>query len=649
MQATLRPDSRNVGPVLDITLPSKAPPDVTFLKFRPPSATIAVIRTDGLTRLRVKESAMRAVRILPFACLAAACASAACAQYGLYGSPETLSTPQQQAMQPYAVAQQQAMQPYAVAQQQAMQPYAVAQQQAMQPYAVVQQQAVQPYAATSGYPSTNMPVAQPAPMYYPPQPQQPQYRPYPAQPAATTAYQPYQVGSQYRYPMAYARPQLRTASVEQPAAPTMAPAMAAAPAAPVPVAPAMPVAPAVVPTPQGASVMNQMLAEQGYGNCYGNCDYGGGVYRGAVNGYEQAACAPQAPGPVCDGYSGAGTCCPWYASASALVLNRSAARRIWTSYVDGSPEIQLTNNQVGMAWQWGGELRCGHRFCNCGTIYALEGVFWSTASMTGSETTSIASGGYPSTYVSTPLNTDNVFFYGPFGPQASAFFDHADSHTVARRDELYNVEINLLHDQLAWAADSPWDIGWSVGLRYFRFQESLTVSTTNSDVTIPPPYSIHLGPGDAYFKDNATNNMIGVQVGFDAAYNIGNGIRMFISPKVGIFDNILDSTFDAKARLNSQGANYVDGEVLFSGYSDFPAHGTTNGVAFLTQIDVGADWQFTRNWSLRAGYRLVAISGIGLADDQYPQFLCDTPDMGNPQHMSSLLLHGGFAGLTYNF
>ena len=59
-------------------------------------------------------------------------------------------------------------------------------------------------------------------------------------------------------------------------------------------------------------------------------------------------------------------------------------------------------------------------------------------------------------------------------------------------------------------------------------------------------------------------------------------------------------------------------QVNVPGYPDFPAHGTTTGIAFLTQIDVGADWQFTRNWSARAGYRVVAITGMGLADDQFP-------------------------------
>ncbi|GAG26898.1 unnamed protein product, partial [marine sediment metagenome] len=130
-------------------------------------------------------------------------------------------------------------------------------------------------------------------------------------------------------------------------------------------------------------------------------------------------------------------------------------------------------------------------------------------------------------------------------------------------------------------------------------------------------------------------------------YNVINNVRLFITPKIGIYDNFIDSTFQARARYGS-GA-YVDGTVDVTGYPNFPANGSSNGVAFLTQIDIGADWQFSRNWSARAGYRVVALTGVGLADEQFPQYMCDTPEMANPQHYSSLVLHGMFLGATYNF
>ena len=60
----------------------------------------------------------------------------------------------------------------------------------------------------------------------------------------------------------------------------------------------------------------------------------------------------------------------------------------------------------------------------------------------------------------------------------------------------------------------------------------------------------------------------------------------------------ISSTAHSTPKPDAGTANYVDGCVGVYGYPDFPAHGTTIGIAFLTQIDVGADWQFTRNWRL---------------------------------------------------
>ncbi len=373
-------------------------------------------------------------------------------------------------------------------------------------------------------------------------------------------------------------------------------------------------------------MMNQVLADQPSNGCYGA---DGGPYRGAVNQFQQSACGT---GSNSCGLDACGQCnyCPWYASAQALIMGRSDARRFWTSNEPPPDEvIQLSNSQVPLEWKWGGEIRFGRRFCCCCVPYAVEAVYWTTDPFTGSQTTVNPT---PGGYVNTPLNLNELYFNGT---SAEAWFNGAQSHTVTRRDEFHNVEVNLIREQMAWACDSPWDIGWSVGVRYFRFQERLTFESLAFD-----------GVSDAYFSDQITNDLVGAQFGFDAAYNVGGGLRAFITPKVGIYDNFINSNFDAKAQTG--GGAYVDGTGPYPG-TPFPVHGSSTSISFLTQIDVGADWQFTRNWSARVGYRVVAITGMGLADDQYPQYMCDTPEIANVQHVSCLVLHGAFVGATYNF
>jgi hypothetical protein len=424
---------------------------------------------------------------------------------------------------------------------------------------------------------------------------------------------------------------MRVASKPQPApAPQVIPTPPGSPITATPYAATPQPAPAYVPAPQPANVTNQMLVEQN--NCVpNNCN---GVYRGDLNCFEQAACSPDGNG--CGDVCFDDCFCPWYSSVTAMVVGRSGGRRIWTSYDTRNEADQISNTSFPMSWRWGGEIKLGRRFCCYGTPYALEGSFWSSDPFNDTQVTSLYSSTTP-LYVSTPLDTRNVFYtIDGVDRSATSIFDNARAHTVLRHSEFYDAEINFVREQLAWAADSPWDIGWSVGVRYFRFQDQLSVNSLSFG-----------GDYEAYFKDVATNNLVGAQFGFDAAYNVWNSFRVFITPKVGIYDNIVDSSFTSQAR--AVGGNYVNGNSGVAGYPDFPVHSSVNGIACLMQIDVGADWQITRNWSLRGGYRVVAINGVALADDQFPQFLCDTPDMGNPQHENSLVLHGAFFGATYNY
>ena len=79
---------------------------------------------------------------------------------------------------------------------------------------------------------------------------------------------------------------------------------------------------------------------------------------------------------------------------------------------------------------------------------------------------------------------------------------------------------------------------------------------------------------------------------------------------------------------------------------NYPVHATGNDFAFLTQVDVGLDWQLTRHLSLEGGYRVVAVTGVAVADDQVPFYGNDTQAIANIQHNASLLLDGAFVGGT---
>ncbi len=81
----------------------------------------------------------------------------------------------------------------------------------------------------------------------------------------------------------------------------------------------------------------------------------------------------------------------------------------------------------------------------------------------------------------------------------------------------------------------------------------------------------------------------------------------------------------------------------------YPVHSHCNEFSLLTQIDAGLEWQFTQCLSARIGYRVLAATGIGLADNQIPPYLNDIPSIADSNRNGELLMHGGFAGLTYCF
>mgnify|MGYP000925125921 CR=1 FL=1 len=528
--------------------------------------------------------------------------SVACAQYGLYGSPETLPVAAQSATPTYTAAS-------AYPTTGAPAAYATQPQYRYPAQGTVYQSPYQGYPAGAAYPT-----GYPQTRGY--QPAAGSYR-YPAQTPATAMYQPYQPGSQYRYPApsSYSRMGGRTAAVASAAQVPAVPAPAGVVPAPAPVAGGEYSPIVSEPVPQGPNLMNQMMSDQcGWGNGYGGGCYGGGC---GQPGYGQC-------GEMCE--MGCGDCCPWYASISALVMGRSGSRRLWTSYATNDETNQLTNSDFGMQWAWGGEATFGRRFCCDCVPYAIQATYWTTEQMSGERITT-----NPGNYVSTPLIVTPMTFGGV---SAQNWFDGAQEHRLSRWDEFHNVEVNLVREQLAWACDSHWDIGWSVGIRYFRFAENLTFASVRQGAVWGDLADM------AYFSDTISNNLIGPQFGFNAAYCVGSGVRLFISPQVGIYGNFLESDFAAHT---GDGVNGV------GPYGSFPVHSTRTGLSFLTQIDTGVDWQLTRNWSARAGYRVVAITGMGLADDQFPQYMVDTPDIADIQHTSSLVLHGAFFGVTYNF
>ena len=368
------------------------------------------------------------------------------------------------------------------------------------------------------------------------------------------------------------------------------------------------------------------------GQCGGGCDQHRGG-RGLLGG-----------GLAAGGWS------PWYGSVSALVMTRNEANTLWLSYESGNEPNQLGGHDWD--WAWGGEVRFGRRFCRscptgCGEYcdpgvggggggamipsgWALEAVYSNLSPLNAYSSITHVNG------VSTPLifSQGNVAFGGQ---PATLWFDNADEHRVWRESDVQSLEVNLVRSQLYLPTNLPWTVDWSLGVRYFRFEDRLTFgSLRNTGAWATPGWA-------AYLEDQVVNNLIGFQFGFDAKYRVTPSLRAFVAPKFGIYGNHMDNRF----RLNLNDGT-VATQTAYPG-ATYPVNSSEEAISFLTQIDLGLLWDFSRRWSAQIGYRVVVATAVALSDDQIPPYVTDIPEIADIDNNAELILHGGFFGLTYNF
>ncbi|WP_460165443.1 BBP7 family outer membrane beta-barrel protein [Thermostilla marina] len=357
--------------------------------------------------------------------------------------------------------------------------------------------------------------------------------------------------------------------------------------------------------------------------------------------------------PTCGSPCGE-TCLPpvlWYVDVGGLIMGRNDANRVWFSYQSNNNANQIMHSQdARTGWQGGWEITLGRYLggpagscgllgdCNPCARWAIEATYWGIADMEGDSSVTHAS------YVSTPLIFTDVVYADPsiVDPVTDLFFGVYEQK-LERRNDFHSVELNLVRRRMA---DMPHGLGvdWLCGVRYFRFDEELLFgSKAHNGAWGASPTE------EGFLSDRTENNLVGVQFGFDMRYYLGYNLSLSCVPKIGIYGNHIRNRFKAYRG---------DGEVFgpdptpplgdpVSG--SYPVSSTDDALSFLTQIDLGVDWQMTPRWSAFVGYRVVVATGIALADNQFPPYVVDIPEIADIDTNGELVLHGGVAGLTYTW
>ncbi len=385
---------------------------------------------------------------------------------------------------------------------------------------------------------------------------------------------------------------------------------------------------------QAPGLTGQMLTDPSCtsGNCWSG--YGNG--------------AIPAPGPSCE-FTPRLYQPVWYASASGLIMTRNNANRVWTTYHTDHNAEQLMHTQEAMPnWQGGYEVTLGRMFdCN---RWGVEVSYWWLGEMNGFA--EVANRDYNSEVggfsYSTPLSFDGVVWANPaVAGTPSDIFDFSRQHRIWRTNSFQNLEINLIRHQISPDCGNGVAIDWSLGARYFQFDEQLRVGALRQNV---PPEATNTWGGsngecEAYLDDSIKNSLIGFQFGLSAVYPIHSTLRLFVSPKFGIYNNHIQNRF-----AGYRGDGEVFGPSAASGETgSFPVSANTDALAFLTEVNVGLDWNFAPRWTAFLGYRAVWATGIGLADNQYLPYVVDIPGHRHIETNGELVLHGAFAGLTFCF
>lgn len=176
-----------------------------------------------------------------------------------------------------------------------------------------------------------------------------------------------------------------------------------------------------------------------------------------------------------------------------------------------------------------------------------------------------------------------------------AFFN-ATAQTQRKESDLYSIEINRVN----WG----WDlIKTFSGIRYLRFDDSYSVTSVGSRPGIDPATgATALNDVNGDFTLDASNTLLGAQIGGELFYDVGYRWSASGYGKFGLFANFNDFDF-----------NYNN--------DDFNVASETDSVTLSTVAELGilAHYQIRTNLRFRAGYGATFIGNVATAADNIGQ------------------------------
>jgi len=174
-----------------------------------------------------------------------------------------------------------------------------------------------------------------------------------------------------------------------------------------------------------------------------------------------------------------------------------------------------------------------------------------------------------------------------------------------------------------------------VGVRYFRADDDFMFRSDFENV----------GAGTTGFISNnidVDNHLVGAQFGSNTTYRCGNSGRwaLHCNSVVGVYNNRSEvwNRFDSPLD---------DSRFVNNGNADFNLRYEDDNVAVIGELRAGASYQYSCNWRLFGGYRLLGISGIAQAFDQIPTDYVSPNQVSYVDSSGSIFLHGLQGGVEF--
>jgi len=419
----------------------------------------------------------------------------------------------------------------------------------------------------------------------------------------------------------------------------------------------------------GAAYGHGGAAINGQSGAYVDGGQGGYVEGGyAQGGYVEGG---YVEGGYAGGYDGAidgfmshrhGRSC-WYGGVNGLIMNRVKSDDVWLSFPTGNAGAHLMGtSDAAMDWAGGVEVFLGHRLSNC---WSVEAGYWGIYP-SQSEANAFDPNGTPgdANDLNTTFDLTTIQYDDGAGPSAvNDWFDNAARHRLRRDFAFHNVEANMVYNPGIFCCGcgaggyggagigglgagagyagggSRFTMNWLFGVRYMHLGEQWQFAADEADTTFTG------AANELYYDIDVDNDLLGLQFGGNGNYQLSGRWSADFGAKFGVFNNHMTHS----SRIGgANGAATVVAGIPNAGRA-FDVRSSKDDIAFLGEMKVGMNYRVSCNCSLNFGYRAVAITGVALPGDQIPASFADIDGVSDINSDGSLILHGGYAGLEFNY